>query len=177
MIPHPNVFWLGLTLSLLGYGAAAYGVTRARKAFTGRRGVLRSLRVMAERLLAWVNAKIRGPRTLDLGGVDIRSSLDLAGALTKNRGAPRSGDVEEILAWMFRKFEDHDRDIDELREGARTTARQLEQVAAEERTERTSAVEALNQRIEQLAGDGLRVTAVGVLLLAAGSVLLAIGVT
>jgi hypothetical protein len=53
----------------------------------------------------------------------------------------------------------------------------LEQVAAEERTERTSAVEALNQRIEQLAGDGLRVTAVGVLLLAAGSVLLAIGVT
>jgi|ERR1039457_6070744 hypothetical protein len=175
MIPHPNVFWLGLALSLLGYGAAAYGVTRARRAFTGRRGVVRSLRAMAGWLLGWVTAKIRRQRTVTGLSADIGSSADLSGTLTMKRGAPTTGDVEEILAWMFRKFEDHDREIEELREGARTTARQLSHVAAEERTQRTSAVEALNERIQRLAGDGLRVTALGVFFLMAGTVLLAVG--
>jgi len=108
---------------------------------------------------------------------DIRAGVDMTGTLTMGREFPKEGPVEEVVAWVLRKLEDHDRDIDELREGAGTTARKLSAVEEAERSERSVAVEGLNQRIERLAGDGLRVTALGVLLLAAGTVLLAVSFT
>lgn len=175
MIPHPNLFWLGLAVTLLGYGSAAYGVTRARRAFTQRRGVWGTVWAVAS--LAWsrVWAKIRRRSTVRVMSADLGASANLEGTATATRVFPTEGTADQKIEWIFRKLGDHDLAIESLRESHQTTIRRLESVATSERAERTVALERLNERIEQLAGDGLRVTAFGVLLLAAGSVLLAVG--
>ena len=107
--------------------------------------------------------------------MDMGSGMDLEGALTEKWEFPDDGSYADVIRWVQRRFEGHDSDIASLQERTAQTRAQLERLVSSERAERTAEDEVLSRRFERLAGDGLMVTAVGILMLATGTVLLALG--
>jgi hypothetical protein len=169
MTAHSSLYWLGLSLTIVGILMTALGVHLTRRRFTHRRGVWGNVSIATR----WVGRRFRKnsePVVISAGGA-VGASATMTGR-AKIAFGPTTP-MDQKVEWLLAEVADIRSQLEQVgteirHEEERRLAGDSAEIAIRERQ-----FEAVSGKIEGLAGDLLWVSAVGVILLITGQLLTA----